>query len=162
MAFFEHILPNILENKRAENFENSAKCAYKPIFSYSIKNSISSKMSLTTFLHSADDLYTYQLAVHMYRYHHNLLPPGLPNNSFAVQSDIHSYNTRQALNFHIDSTNTKLAENTIKIQGPIIWNSINKTTKNCRSLASFKKSLKKQILAQYNSNVITNKYAPLS
>ena len=98
----------------------------------------------------------------MYRYHHNLLPPGLPNNNFAVQSDIHSYNTRQALDIHIDSTNTKLAENTIKIQGPIIWNSINKSTKNCRSLASFKKSLKKQILAQYNSNVTTNKYAPLS
>ena len=31
MAFFEHILLNILENKRAKNFENSAKCAYKPI-----------------------------------------------------------------------------------------------------------------------------------
>ena len=88
------------------------------------------------------EIYTYQLAVYMNRYHHNLLPPGLPNNKFTVQSDIHSYNTRQALDLHIDSTNTKLAENTIKIQGPIIWNSINKATKNCRSLASFKKSLK--------------------
>ena len=96
----------------------------------------------------------------MYRHHHNLLPPGLPNNNFAVQSDIHSYNTRYGLDFHIDSTNTKLAENTIKIQCPLICNSINKTTKNCRSLASFKKSLKKQILAQYNSNVTANKYAP--
>ena len=57
MAFFEHILLYILENKRAKKFENSAKCAYKPIFSYSIKNSISSKMSLTTFLHSADELF---------------------------------------------------------------------------------------------------------
>ena len=46
-----------MENKRAKNFENSAKCAYKPIFSYSIKNSISPKMSLTTFLHSADELF---------------------------------------------------------------------------------------------------------
>ena len=54
MAVFEHILLNILENKRVKNLENSAKCAYKPIFSYSIKNSILPKMSLTTFLHSAD------------------------------------------------------------------------------------------------------------
>ena len=53
---FEHILLNILENKRAKNLENSAKCAYKPIFSYSIKNSILPKMSLTTFLHSANDM----------------------------------------------------------------------------------------------------------
>ena len=37
MAFFEHNLLNILENKRAKKFENSAKCAYKPIFLYSIK-----------------------------------------------------------------------------------------------------------------------------
>ena len=56
MAFFEHILLNILENKRAKNFEKSVKCVYKPIFSYYIKNSISPKMSLTTFLHSADAL----------------------------------------------------------------------------------------------------------
>ena len=56
MSFFEHILLNILENKMATNFKNSAKCAYKPIFSYSIKNSISQKMLLTTFLHSADDI----------------------------------------------------------------------------------------------------------
>ena len=55
MADFEHILLNILENKRAKNLENGAKCAYKPIFSYSIKNSILPKMSLTTFLHSADE-----------------------------------------------------------------------------------------------------------
>ena len=34
------LLLNILENKRAKNLEKSAKCAYKPIFSYSIKNSI--------------------------------------------------------------------------------------------------------------------------
>ena len=58
MAVFEHISLNILENKRAKNLENSAKCAHKPIFSYSIKNSISQKMSLTTFLHSADVLYS--------------------------------------------------------------------------------------------------------
>ena len=43
VTFFEHTLPNILENKRAKNFENSVKCAYKRIFWYSIKNSISPK-----------------------------------------------------------------------------------------------------------------------
>ena len=72
------------------------------------------------------DIYIQQLAVHMYRYHHDLLPPGLPNNKFTVQSNIYNYNTRQALDLHIDPTNTKLAKNTIKTQGPMIWNSINK------------------------------------
>ena len=56
----------------------------------------------------------------MNRYHHDLLLPGLPNNKFTVQSNIH--NPRQARDLHIDPTNTKLAENSIKTQGPKIWN----------------------------------------
>ena len=53
--------------------------------------------------------------------HHDLLPSGLQNNKFTVQCDTHNYNIRQALNLHIDPTNTKLAESTaIKIQGPMI------------------------------------------
>ena len=92
------------------------------------------------------DIYIQQLAVHIYRYHYDLLPPGIPNDKFTIQSDIHKYNTRQALDLHIDPTNTNLAKNTIKIQGPMIWNSINKTIKNCNSLISFKKSLKNSFL----------------
>ena len=72
MADFEHILLNILE-KRAKNLENGAKCAYKPIFSYSIKNSILPKISLTTFLHSADDL------LRNYKWHFRL-----PMSAFAM------------------------------------------------------------------------------
>ena len=55
LVAFLNILPNILKNKRVLDFENIAKCAYKPIFWFWIKNSISPKVSLTTFLHSADD-----------------------------------------------------------------------------------------------------------
>ena len=68
MTDFEHILLNILENKRAKNLENSTNCAYKPIFSYSIKNSILPKMSLTTFLHSADEMFIHSLAVRVFLY----------------------------------------------------------------------------------------------
>ena len=87
------------------------------------------------------DIYTYQFAVHMYRYrgfHHTLLPPGLPNNNFAVQSDIHSYNTRQDL--LIDSSNTKFAENTIKIktQDPIIGIQLTKLQKIANPLPLLK------------------------
>ena len=31
------------------------------------------------------DIYTYQLAIHMYRYHHDLLPPAFPNVTFTTQ-----------------------------------------------------------------------------
>ena len=45
------------------------------------------------------DIYIQQLAVHMYRYHHDLLPPGLPNNKFTIQADIHKYNIGRPLTF---------------------------------------------------------------
>ena len=63
----------------------------------------------------------------MYRYHHDLLPPDLPNVTFTTQSEIHNYSTRQVLNLHIAPTNTQLAKNTrpLKIQGPLIWNTLN-------------------------------------
>ena len=89
------------------------------------------------------DIYSYQLAIHMYRYHHDLPPLGLPNNHFPTQAYIHDYNTRQANDLHVDPTNTKLAQNNIKTQGPLTWNKLNIKIKNSPSLASFKTNLKK-------------------
>ena len=109
------------------------------------------------------DIYSYQLATHMYRYHHDLLPPGLPNNHFSTQANIHDYNTtRQANDLHVDPTNTKLAQNNIKTQGPLTWNKLNIKIKNSPSLASFKTNLKKHILDQYEFSTIDTKYAPTS
>ena len=98
----------------------------------------------------------------MYRYHRDLLSPGLPNNHFPTQANIHGYNTRQANDLHVDPTNTKLAQNNIKTQGPLIWNKLNMKIKNSPSLASFKTSLKKYILDQYNSSTVNNKHASTS
>ena len=88
---------------------------------------------------SLHTLYNQQLVVHMYRYHHDLLPPGLPNNKFTVQSDIH--NTRQALQLRIDPTNTKLVKNTNKTQDPMIWSSINKNHKELQIRRLFQKKI---------------------
>ena len=109
------------------------------------------------------DIYTYQLAIHMYRYHHDLLPPDLPitSHQFTIQSEIHHYNTRQALDLHIAPTNTMLAENTIKTQGPVIWNTLKTVIKNCSSLSSFKHTLKKNILGQYTFETTNNEYASI-
>ena len=62
------------------------------------------------------------------------------------------------IDLHISPTNSLLANNTIRTQGPIIWNwnTLNHNIKTCRSLASFKNSLKKHILGQYNSEVTNN------
>ena len=98
----------------------------------------------------------------MYCYHHDLLPPGLPNNHFPIQANIHDYNTRKANDLHVDPTNTKLAQNNIKTQGPLTWNKLNIKIKNSHSLASFKTNLKKHILDQYEFSTIDTKYAPTS
>ena len=87
----------------------------------------------------------------MYRYHHDLLPPGLPNNHSPTQANIHDYNTRQANDLHVDPTNTKLAQNNIKTQGPLTWNKLNIKIKNSPSLASFKTNLKNTFLINVSS-----------
>ena len=46
------------------------------------------------------------------RYHHDLLSPGLPNNHFLTKANIYD--------FHVDPTHTKLAQNNVKAQGPLI------------------------------------------
>ena len=108
------------------------------------------------------DIYSYQLAIHMYRYHHDLVPPGLPNNHFPTQANIHDYNTRQVNDLHVNPTSTKLAQNNIKTQGPLTWNKLNIKIENSPSLASFKTNLKKHILDQYEFYTIDTKYAPTS
>ena len=55
------------------------------------------------------DIYTYQLAIHMCRYHYVFLPPNLPDIQFTNQSDIHRHHTGQAQDLHIAPTNTSLA-----------------------------------------------------
>ena len=70
--------------------------------------------------------------------------PGYQNNNFAVQSDIHSYNTRQDL--LIDSSNTKLAENTIKTQDPIIGIQLTKLQRIANPLPLFKNPLRNKFL----------------
>ena len=107
------------------------------------------------------DIYIYQLAIHMFRHHYKLIPNDLPNNEFIIQASIHHYNTRQALDLHIDPTKSVLASNTIKTQGPKLWNSINPKFKTCRSLSSFKKNIKTHITTQYDSVTSNIEYASI-
>ena len=84
------------------------------------------------------------------------------NNHFPTQANIHDYYTRQANDLHVDPTNTKLAQNNIKTQGPLTWNKLNIKIKNSPSLALPKTNLKKHILDQYDSSTIDTKYASTS
>ena len=58
----------------------------------------------------------------------------------------YSYNTRQNLELHIDSTHTKLAENTIKTQGPKIGIQLTKPLKIADPLPVLKSPLRNKFL----------------
>ena len=82
--------------------------------------------------------------------------------AFTIRSDFHRYNTRHASDLHIAPiSDTKLAENTINAQGPIIWNIMNDNIKKCYSLPMFKTHVKNYILANYSSEISNNEYASI-
>ena len=66
---------------------------------------------------------TFQIAKFMYCYHNSLLPP-LFFDLFRINSQIHSYSTRTANNYHVHHCRTNLKKITIIYQGPKIWNSL--------------------------------------
>ena len=96
------------------------------------------------------DLYTFQTAQFMYRYHHNQLPPGiLDQDYFMTNMDVHDHNTRSSTDYHVRRTNTKFAENTLRIQGAMLWNSLKPSLKQSRSLMTLKHHLKNDLLESY-------------
>ena len=79
----------------------------------------------------------------MYKYLHDQLPLDLyDDHYFVIRQDIHPYDTRASQDVHVRHTNTKLAENTIKTQGALVWNSLCDPLKQCPSVTIFKATLK--------------------
>jgi len=98
------------------------------------------------------DLYTFQTAQFMYQYHFNKLPSHIiDHENFLTNKDVHTYNTRSSNDYHIDPTNTQLAENTLRIQGALLWNSLHSSIKQSPSLPIFKHRLKDHLLATYTT-----------
>lgn len=94
------------------------------------------------------DLSKLQLAVFMYKFYANQLPPSF-NSYFTSNSSIHSYNTRQASNYHLFSLSTSHRRNSIVATGPKLWNGLPDDIKTVSSLAAFKRTLKIVLLAKY-------------
>jgi len=97
------------------------------------------------------DLYTFQAAQFMYNYIHNQLPPHIIDNDYFVpNNDIHTHNTRRSDDLHVRQTNTKLAEHILRIQGALLWNSLNQHLKISPSITVFKRRLKDMLIDTYN------------
>ena len=91
-----------------------------------------------------------QLATHMYKILHKLLPDH-STFSFPQNSSIHAHNTRFNQMLHISYSRTKLRNDTMRFQGPKLWNSPPFHLGECERLCIFKRQLRIFIMKQqYN------------
>ena len=91
------------------------------------------------------DVYLLQVGVFMYLCHHNLIPDSI-SKLFILNCTIHSYNTRNAKQFHLPLTRTVLNQKIIIFQGPFLWNTLPHYIHNSVSVNVFKRRYKKFLL----------------
>lgn len=82
-----------------------------------------------------------QSCIFMYKYENNMLPSSW-HNKFKTNLDVHMYNTRSAMSYHLPKPRTEKYKCSISYRGPNIWNSLPNNIKKCNSLSQVKNSLK--------------------
>ena len=103
-----------------------------------------------------DDVIKLNLLKFIYEFKHDLLPSEI-SNIFEYNTDIHNYNTRSTINqglfIHV-IVSTKYCTESIKYQGPLLWNDLSKiipSINETHTLTSFKNIIKKHFLSVYNT-----------
>ena len=81
------------------------------------------------------------MLLHKFKFNKNELPEPFWVY-FTENYTIHSHNTRQIKNFHLDRKNTTLGQRSIKFKGGKLWNDISFTIKLFRNKYTFKRKLK--------------------
>ena len=81
------------------------------------------------------------ILLHKFKFNRTELPaPFL--EYFKENYTIHSHNTRQIKNLHVDRTNTTLGQRSVKFKGVKLWNDIPSSIKLFRNKYTFKRKLK--------------------
>ena len=95
------------------------------------------------------DLFTYLIAIFLYKFHNQLLP-GVFQSFFTKVDTVHSYNTRHSAKqtYYLPKPRTNYGKFNIRFQGPKIWNTIDAETKKL-SMSLFKKRLKQGFIEAY-------------
>ena len=86
--------------------------------------------------------------IFMFKYNKSLLP-SIFDNLFTRNNTIHHYPTRNAAQFRIPLTKSKIADAFITKTGVHIWNSINNSLNTSTKLGTFKRALKKSLVQKY-------------
>ena len=90
----------------------------------------------------------FQIVCFMYKFNSNLLPVNF-NMFLQTNEQIHHHDTRCKRNIHLISDNTTMRSFSIRVQGPLLWNSLDPLIKKCKSLKSFKNTFKRHLLSLY-------------
>ena len=72
----------------------------------------------------------------MYKFNRNVLPVNF-NMFFQTNEQIRHHDTRGKSNIHLISHNTTMRSFSIRVQEPLLWNSLDPLIKQCKSLNSF-------------------------
>ena len=80
----------------------------------------------------------------MFKAYHMLLPQTLQNYFSLNRND--RYNTRQTCNFQQKFVRTRQKQLCISYSGVKLWNSLDDTLKNCKTIDLFKKKYKNSLL----------------
>jgi exonuclease III len=94
------------------------------------------------------DLNKMQTAIFMFKYRNNLLSQRF-SDYFKTNAEVHHYATRSKSLFHVIRHNSKTRSFCIKIQGPLLWNSLEEALHQCRTIFSFKRQYKAHLLSKY-------------
>jgi hypothetical protein len=82
-----------------------------------------------------------QIAIYMYKAINNRLPAS-DIFCFRQNSTVHSHATRHKDKLHKEYARTKLRQDTVRFQGPELWNSLSTELKNFSPISRFKRELK--------------------
>jgi hypothetical protein len=91
-------------------------------------------------------IYAFQLAQFSYKLINNHFVLNTLFTKPKTNSEIHSHDTRQKLDMHVEYSRTVLRQKTIELQIPLFWNTIPLEIKHSKSLTIFKKRIKSYIL----------------
>jgi len=95
-----------------------------------------------------NDMIDFSMLRLMYLHSKNSLPSPVLN-LFNTNRDIHTYNTRHRNDPIIIRRNFSLLNKSFLCKGPLLWSGLNPVIKNCKTLVSFKRNIKKSKIRSY-------------
>ena len=97
------------------------------------------------------DLVKFEKALFVFKFKMKTLPAQF-SKYFCEVSSVYKRPTRASTqnNYFMPFLKKSKLQNSIRYQGPLIWNSLDSTIKNSKSIKSFKSNLKRTLLEKYS------------